>query len=307
MDMNLENEISIIILNYFNYKLTTACVDNLLNLELESRIIIVDNNSQNESYKYLKDYYRNTITVDVIKNNVNKGYADGNNYGAKFAVDKYPNTKYICIMNPDVIVSYRNIFSNLAYKIKIRKDVAAISPIMLVNGKLDSKLMCWGTPTNKSIILDHLVFRKKYNTAPMKDIYPDKDGVAIVDVIPGSFFMIKVKSLLQVNMLDTGTFLYNEENILSLKLRNLNLNEALSINDFYFHNHLENVKTKSLKDKINGNKILYNSTSYLQKNFYKNNLAQLGLKIINLLNYVYIFSSHMPAKIKRKIQNKRKI
>ena len=96
-------------------------------------------------------------------------------------------------------------------------------------------------------------------------------------------------------------------NILSLKLRNLNLNEALSINDFYFHNHLENVKTKSLKDKINGNKILYNSTSYLQKNFYKNNLAQLGLKIINLLNYVYIFSSHMPAKIKRKIQNKRKI
>ena len=65
--MNLENEISIIILNYFNYKLTTACVDNLLNLELESRIIIVDNNSQNESYKYLKDYYRNTITVDVIK------------------------------------------------------------------------------------------------------------------------------------------------------------------------------------------------------------------------------------------------
>lgn len=150
------------------------------------------------------------------------------------------------------------------------------------------------------------MFRKKYNTAPMKGIYPDKNGIAIVDVIPGSFFMIKTECLLKINFLDTGTFLYNEENILALTLKKLNFKEALSINDFYYHNHLPSIKSQSLKEKFNSNRIVYESTKYLQEKYYNNKIVGLALSTCNYINKIYILCGYIPGNIKRKLAQKRK-
>lgn len=299
MNKNIEKEIGIIVLNYSNYNLTQECVDNLLNIGVEAPIIIVDNDSPNNSYNQLYNYYKSSLGVTVIKTDKNKGYADGNNYGINYIINNCPEINYIVIMNPDVIVSYRQLFSSLVNKLKNNPDISAISPMMILNNKLDSTNFCWNIPTYKSIILDHLMFRKKSNTAPFKGIYVNQEGIAVVDVIPGSFFMIKLKDLISVGLLDTGTFLYNEENILSIKLKKYELKEALSINDFYFHNHAPSIKNKSLKDKFNSNRIVYNSRQYLCKKYYSQKSLLLALKLCNYINYLYIIFSHIPSKIKR--------
>ena len=65
----------------------------------------------------------------------------------------------------------------------------------------------------------------------------DDNGVAKVEVIPGSLFIIKKEVFLKVGGFDIGTFLYEEENILAIKIRSLGMTNAISVDDKYNHNH----------------------------------------------------------------------
>jgi len=49
-----------------------------------------------------EERFTNVDDVFVIKNNKNKGYANGSNFGVKYVEQRFNNCKYIAIMNPDV-------------------------------------------------------------------------------------------------------------------------------------------------------------------------------------------------------------
>ena len=66
--------------------------------------IVVDNRSKNESESILNDKYHENSKVDFIVSDINGGYSYGNNYGAKYALNKY-NSEYIIVANPDVILA----------------------------------------------------------------------------------------------------------------------------------------------------------------------------------------------------------
>ena len=62
-------------------------------------IIVVDNNSSNDSIEKLKNSLNN---IEVIPSRVNHGYANGNNIGIKIAEKRgYP---FICILNNDTLI-----------------------------------------------------------------------------------------------------------------------------------------------------------------------------------------------------------
>tara|TARA_B110001454_G_scaffold15210_2_gene13662 strand:- start:40010 stop:41053 length:1044 start_codon:yes stop_codon:yes gene_type:complete len=97
----LNNEsplVSIIIVNYNAGKLLQDCIKSLYcsthkNLE----VIVVDNNSHDNSHKECKNIFPQ---IKLIENKKNLGYCEGNNVGINIATGKY-----IVILNPDTIVS----------------------------------------------------------------------------------------------------------------------------------------------------------------------------------------------------------
>lgn len=90
----------IVILNYKNVEDTIECVNSIEKIDYDNyKLVIVDNKSLDGSYELLKKMYHNHI---VIEADDNKGYAAGNNYGIKVALEN--NADYICVLNNDVVV-----------------------------------------------------------------------------------------------------------------------------------------------------------------------------------------------------------
>jgi GT2 family glycosyltransferase len=90
-------KLSIIIVNYNTGPLTKALVESLLSQKLPNatEIIVVDNNSQDESVSFLRSDFPE---ITVIDNRENMGLAAGVNTGIKHA-----KGAYYLVLNPDMI------------------------------------------------------------------------------------------------------------------------------------------------------------------------------------------------------------
>lgn len=97
------SNVAIVILNYLNYKDTIECIDSVLAMQYPiCGIVVVDNGSENQSYKILKSRYKNQNKIKVISSGANLGYAKGNNVGITYA-RKYLNSDYILVANNDTV------------------------------------------------------------------------------------------------------------------------------------------------------------------------------------------------------------
>ncbi|MFU7515533.1 glycosyltransferase [Clostridium sp. HCS.1] len=106
-------KICFVILHYMSYKDTVECVESILNNVNYNNynIIVVDNNSSNDSGKKLINRYTLNDLVEIIINNKNLGFAKGNNIGYKIAKEKY-NAEFIVAINNDTIIEQKE-FLNL--------------------------------------------------------------------------------------------------------------------------------------------------------------------------------------------------
>ena len=75
-------KISIVILNYINYKDTIECIESIFEMNYRYEgIVVVDNNSENESVKILNKKYKDNKKIIIVKARHNYGFAKGNNIG----------------------------------------------------------------------------------------------------------------------------------------------------------------------------------------------------------------------------------
>ncbi len=122
-------ELDLIIITYNCGDLAANCISSLSNAApgLQLNIIIVDNNSSDDTIPYLKSKYPN---LTYIVNHDNLGYAKAVNIGAKAS-----NSEFMIISNADVIY-HKNSIANLYYFIKNNNDCAVASPQQIYpNGK----------------------------------------------------------------------------------------------------------------------------------------------------------------------------
>ena len=91
-------QLSVIILNYNVRYFLEQCVLSVQSAisTLDAEIIVVDNNSSDESCLMMKTKFPN---VKLIENDSNFGFPKGNNIGVEQA-----SGKYICILNPDTVL-----------------------------------------------------------------------------------------------------------------------------------------------------------------------------------------------------------
>ena len=81
------NKVSIIIPHYNNFPILDQCLKSLENITYSNlEIIVIDNNSYDDSFQKIKNNYKNLI---LKKSSKNLGYAGGCNLGVSFATGDY--------------------------------------------------------------------------------------------------------------------------------------------------------------------------------------------------------------------------
>jgi GT2 family glycosyltransferase len=96
-----------VILHYLEgaIKDTYECVNSIIeNIEYDDyKIIIVENGSNDRSEILLHEKFSNNRDISILALKKNMGFAQGNNYGAKYGIKKY-NPKFLVIINNDTII-----------------------------------------------------------------------------------------------------------------------------------------------------------------------------------------------------------
>ena len=275
-----------VILNYMNYSLTAHLVDNIKKSIVgydEYGILIVDNASPNESYEILKKQFDGVKDVFVIKNNMNQGYAKGNNFGVKYIEKNFSECKYVAITNPDVEFFDNTDLGKILKKLESNTMIASIAPIHLLNGAFNQKAIGWKRPKGfddifTSFALTNFFFSRIY----YKSFKIEPDRVSYVEVLSGSFFIIKLDVFKKVGYFDEHTFLYAEEAILSNKLMALGYKQIVDFESFFIHNHSAKVNRK-LVARIKESYYSLNSKAYYNANYNK----PIGKLVAALLYILY--------------------
>lgn len=262
--------IGIVILNYKSSKLILKLLKDLEDIKEVKKIIIVDNNSQDDSVETFKKVINKKIIL--IENKENRGYASGNNIGIKYLINNFKKINYITILNPDIEISNKNIFIILKNFLEKNKEAGIIAPLMFLNGKYLESLISWKMPEKFDNLFNCLGITKK-----IENIFQRKKEK---NVIPGSFLFFKKEIIENINYLDEGTFLYYEENILAQKLKKIKKKMLIVSNINY--NHVHSSERKKLKNKLFHNNIYFNSMIYYEKK-YNQKYSKITIPIIKIL------------------------
>lgn len=272
-----------IILNYNDYETTKEMINKVKDYKCLNQIVIVDNNSTDNSYKKLLKY-ENT-KIKVIKTDENKGYSYGNNYGIKY-LDKNFKIDNLIISNPDVIVSEKTI-EKLIKDLDENKNISLIAPIVEERGTLSKG---WKTPTFLDDLLSninyfHRIAKKRMNYS--ESYY--KGELTKVEAVHGCFFMIRLRDFKEIGYFDENTFLYYEENIIGKKLKKINKNVYVDNTVKVVHNL--SVSVDKSFNSIKKYKIIKTSQKYYEKNY--NNLNIFGIIILRIFYYISLGISYI--------------
>lgn len=226
-------KISIVLLNYLNYKDTVECVNSIfqMNYAIEG-IIIVDNNSDNESVKELDRLYRNHKNVVIVRAKRNYGFAKGNNIGIEAARKNF-HTDFVFVCNNDVIFYQKDFFNKLLDK--YQKGVGVIGPaICLKEDIIQGRLPVY--VSLRECILQYIWFYLIYKDKSVwVNALPALDIQRQVPVLHGCAILFTPDFFQYYQGFYFRTFLYNEEAILYLMCKKYNLAQKYVEDAFIFH------------------------------------------------------------------------
>lgn len=116
-------KVSIMILNWNGKEDTIECLESLGQVDYPNyEIVLVDNGSTDGSVEYFRDKYP---AVEIIENEDNLGFAEGNNVGIKKVVER--GTDYILLQNNDTIVD-PHFLKELVRVIESDTDIGVVGP-----------------------------------------------------------------------------------------------------------------------------------------------------------------------------------
>jgi GT2 family glycosyltransferase len=217
-------QLSVIILNYnvrYFLELCVLSVQKALE-NIDSEIIVIDNNSQDDSCAMMKRRFPN---VKLIENEVNSGFPKGNNIGVTFA-----KGEYICILNPDTVVAEDTFTKVLAFA-KKQQDLGIIG-VKLIDGTgnflPESKR---GIPTPWVAFTKIMGLYKLFPNAFGKYYahHLSENETGKVEILVGAFMLMKRDLYNEVGGFDENCFMYSDDVDLSYMV----LKKGKS--NYYFH------------------------------------------------------------------------
>lgn len=217
-------QLSVIILNYnvrYFLELCVLSVQKALQ-NLDAEIIVIDNNSQDDSCEMMKQRFPN---VKLIENKENSGFPKGNNIGVSQA-----QGEYICILNPDTVVA-EDTFTKVLTFAKKQKDLGIVG-VKLIDGTgnflPESKR---GTPTPfvafTKITGLYKIFPKTFGKYYAQHLSANETGK--VDILVGAFMLMKRELYGEIGGFDENCFMYSDD----IDLSYMALKKEKS--NYYFH------------------------------------------------------------------------
>jgi glycosyltransferase involved in cell wall biosynthesis len=219
-------QLSIIILNYNVRYFLELCVLSVQNgiQDIDAEIIVIDNNSQDDSCEMMKKRFPN---IKLIENKENSGFPKGNNIGVAAA-----KGEYICILNPDTVVA-EDTFSKVLAFAKKQKELGVVG-VKLIDGTgnflPESKR---GIPTPfvafTKITGLYKILPKTFGKYYAQHLSENQTGK--VDILVGAFMLMKRDLYLEIGGFDENCFMYSDDIDLSYMER---FQEAMN---FFYQKH----------------------------------------------------------------------
>ena len=255
-----------VILNYNDSKTTLDIINRIKDYNNLGHIVIVDNCSTDNSYEIIKQKQDSKIVV--IKTLKNGGYGAGNNFGINYAT-KVLNYRFVLISNPDVIFE-DCVLEKMLRVLQNNDECALVAPIQLDSNRRMIKEYAWRIPSIlEYIVTSGLIVNKIFNTYCYNQKFIKDKKNKIVDCVPGAFLGIDT-SKFEDEYYDEEFFLYCEELVIGMRIRNNGFKSIILVNDRYVHMHGVSIN-KSISSIYSQRKILTRSKLLFLKKYLKAN------------------------------------
>ncbi|MCF1421324.1 glycosyltransferase family 2 protein [Mangrovimonas futianensis] len=299
-------KLSVVILNYnvrYFLELCLKSVESAIR-HMDAEIIVVDNQSSDESCEMVKKLFPN---VKLIENKENVGFSKGNNIGVEQA-----QGEFICILNPDTVVAEDTFEKLLSFSDS--KENLGIVGCRLIDGK--GKFL----PESKRNTPKPFVALKKMigksNAYYANQLEETQQGV--VPILVGAFMFLKREVYQDIGGFDEDYFMYGEDVDISYKAI------KKGYQNFYFGDTtVIHFKGESTLKNLHYAKRFYGAMQiFYQKHFKKNPLFNavvwLGIKLAFLMRrepkeekkqverYV-LFSDKIPSDLRQKLNKPLKL
>ena len=202
--------VSIIILNYNGAGVVERCVKSVLDTSyLNFEVIFVDNDSTDGSYESIVSQFGSDRRLIFVKNNENKGFAEGNNIGLTYA-----KGAYITLLNNDTEVEK----NWLSESIKVAESDEKF-------GIIQSKLFFW---YNREVLesagasIDKCGYGFERGFVRNKNMYDTVDEVFYANGAAVTIKMLPLKMMFglgKVELFDSDFFFAYEDVDLSWKMK----------------------------------------------------------------------------------------
>lgn len=218
--LSMRMKVSIIIINYNTFKLTSQCIQSVIDTThgVEYEIILVDNASVECDASL---FQHNFPSIVLIKSPVNGGFAYGNNLGIERA-----SGDYILLLNSDTILKEDTI-SEVVTEMSSNTDIGVLSCRMtyedetLQHTARRFRSIRWEMLDLFRFILVLMSYKERARL--MLGKYFRHDEKMECDWVSGAFFLFPGKIIRQLpgNKLDERFFMYGEDQLWCEQIKKL--------------------------------------------------------------------------------------
>jgi len=235
---------------------------------IDAEIIVVDNNSEDDSCGIVKQLFPN---VKLIENKGNFGFSKGNNIGVAQA-----KGEYLCILNPDTVVAEDTFVKLLAF-CEGKEKLGAVG-CKLING-----VGTFLPESKRNIPYVKAAFKKLFGNPSEYYATLPEDDTGEIEVLVGAFMFLKKDVYNAVGGFDEDYFMYGEDidlsylsyKILKAGYKNYYFGEVVAI-------HFKGEST--LRDKHYARRFYGAMQIFYSKHFKRNILfdllVSLGIRVV---------------------------
>ncbi|HEX8575230.1 MAG TPA: glycosyltransferase family 2 protein [Flavobacterium sp.] len=189
-------KIIIIIITYNGLKWIEECLNSLLNSSIIISIIVIDNNSTDETVSLIKKKFPHIL---ILEQKQNLGFGKANNIGLKYALDQ--KADYVFLLNQDAFVE-KDTIKNLINISNLHPEYGILSPVQLdYSGKnledLFFKFM--SKDSSKSFYSDAVLKNK------LKPVYE-------ISFVQAAAWLLPINTIKKIGGFDPLFYHYGEDN-----------------------------------------------------------------------------------------------
>jgi GT2 family glycosyltransferase len=220
-------QLSVIILNYNVRYFLEQCVLSVQKalIHLDAEIIVVDNNSSDDSCAMMKRLFP---LIKLIENKENVGFPKGNNIAVAEA-----KGEYVCILNPDTVVAEDTFEKILSF---CHSELVSESNLGIIGCKLIDGTGNFLPESKRGVPTPWVAFTKIFGLYKVSNYFGKyyaqhltENQSGKVDILVGAFMVLKRDLYLQVCGFDENCFMYSDDIDLSYSI------QKLGKENFYFH------------------------------------------------------------------------